>query len=77
MFIYIERPGWYHNNDFVTLFTTREVHNQVTSNAPLTLAPGLGEVLAAITPQLDEHARAWAVYGIVLEKHNALVPPKR
>jgi hypothetical protein len=72
-------PEWYPNSDFGILFKDDSVFNTIADLAPLTLAPGLDDVLLSDQPAstdlfrtlpLPEDVLLWGAYAVLMSKPN-------
>ena len=48
--IHIDSPAWFMNAKFKVFFNERSTYDSVAACSPLTLAPGLDDVLSSPTP---------------------------
>ncbi|KAL8742197.1 MAG: hypothetical protein Q9184_008291, partial [Pyrenodesmia sp. 2 TL-2023] len=72
-------PEWYRNPDFRILFKDRPTFDHIAELAPITLAPGLEDVLSSNQPPSPDffmtlprpaEGLMWAVYALLMSKPN-------
>lgn len=73
----LDAPSWFINPDFKAIFADRSDYDDLLALCPLSVAPGLADVLAASTPPSSSvfttlpsvpAEKSWGVYGLWLVK---------